>query len=80
MKIVIDNNAKTIEVLEDVNVKELVDNLHNMIGDELDEWTIKKTHSVVERIVTSAPVTLPRGPYPKFNDITCLSSSLNQQQ
>jgi len=46
MKIQIDTKEKTISVLDDANIKELVKALKGMLGDEYEEYTIKKTEVI----------------------------------
>lgn len=46
MKIQIDTKEKTISVLDDTNIKELVKTLKEMLGDEYEEYTIKKTEVI----------------------------------
>ena len=83
MKIQIDTNAKTVKVLDSVNLSDLVKALKTLLGEDYKEYTFEGGHSVY--LIWTSPIVIPyyierHQPYYDYNSwpqITCSAGTYN---
>jgi hypothetical protein len=81
MKIQIDTDRKTVEVLENINLALLVKALKVMLGNDYDQYTFINDHFKYHTYTWTSPIVvpyIPSSPYPyTWPPMTCSTGTHN---